>query len=58
MKTITVKQVKSNIGIQARHKKVLQGMGLGRIGKIKVLPDNESNRGMIAKVAHLVTIVE
>ena len=34
------------------------GLGLNRIGRVAELPDTPSTRGMIAKVAHLVRIVE
>ena len=33
-------------------------MGLGRIGKSKELTDNESVRGMIFKVKHLIEVEE
>ena len=33
-------------------------LGLGRIGKTREMNDSESVRGMVAKVSHLVEIVE
>jgi large subunit ribosomal protein L30 len=33
-------------------------MGLRKIGDVSVLPDNESVRGMIFKVKHLVEVEE
>ena len=57
-KTVKVKQVRS----QARRPKVqeatLRGLGLGRIGREKVLEDTPSVRGMIRSVGHLVKVVE
>lgn len=56
---LRVTQVRSKIGNQERIKRVLvDGLGLGRIGSSVVLPDNPYTRGMIAKVAHIVTFEE
>ncbi len=53
-----VKQVKSLIGRPESQRKVIASLGLGRIGKTKELNDTPVVRGMIAKVAHLVEVVE
>ncbi len=58
MAKIVVKQTKSVIGRPETQRKVLAALGLGRIGKTKELTDCASVRGMIAKVAHLVEVVE
>lgn len=57
-KTLHVKQVRSAIGRPEIQEKTLKALGLGRIGKSNDLPDNESVRGMIFKVKHLVEVVE
>jgi len=57
-KTLTVEQYGSPIRRPGDQKKILTGLGLGRIGSSKTLPDNAATRGMIAKVAHMVRIVE
>ncbi|MCI9128938.1 MAG: 50S ribosomal protein L30 [Eggerthellaceae bacterium] len=57
-KKLKVTQVKSQIRRPADQGKTLKAMGLGRIGKTKELPDNESVRGMIFKVKHLVEVEE
>ena len=57
-KMLHVKQVRSTIGRPATQERTLKGMGLGRIGKERDLPDNESTRGMIFKVKHLVEVTE
>jgi len=36
----------------------LIGLGLNRIGRVVALPDTAATRGMIAKVKHLVRVVE
>ncbi len=57
-KKLRVTQVKSQIGRKYDQEQTLRSMGLGRIGKTKDLPDNESVRGMIFKVKHLVEVEE
>lgn len=58
MAKITVKQVKSIISRPEYQRKVVMALGLGRIGKTREMNDSESVRGMVAKVSHLVEIVE
>ena len=55
---IRITQVRSQIGAQERHKRVLAGLGLGRIGRSVVRPDVPSIRGMVNKVPHLVSVEE
>lgn len=57
-KQLKITQVRSQIGSQGRHKKVLAGLGLGRIGSSVVRPDHPAIRGMVAKVPHLVSVEE
>jgi large subunit ribosomal protein L30 len=57
-KTLRVKQVKSQIGRPKDQDLTLRALGLGRIGKSHELADNESVRGMINKVSHLVQVEE
>jgi large subunit ribosomal protein L30 len=58
MADITVTQVRSGIGAKPKHRGTLRALGLGRIGKTNTLPDRPEIRGMIAKVPHLVTVIE
>jgi large subunit ribosomal protein L30 len=58
MAKIIVKQVKSLIARPESQRKIVMALGLGRIGKTKELEDTASVRGMIAKVSHLVEVVE
>ncbi|MCS7183362.1 MAG: 50S ribosomal protein L30 [Thermoanaerobaculum sp.] len=54
---LRITQVRSRIGVPEKVRLVLtRGLGLGRIGKAVVLPDNPYTRGMIAKVPHLVQV--
>jgi large subunit ribosomal protein L30 len=57
-KTVKVEQIGSPIRRPHDQRETLMGLGLNRIGRIAELPDTPSTRGMIAKVAHLVRIVE
>ncbi len=57
-KKLRVTQVKSQIRCPKDQGLTLRAMGLGRIGKSKELTDNESVRGMIFKVKHLVEVEE
>ena len=58
MATVTVRQTASPIRRKTDQRATLVGLGLNRIGRQSVLPDNPSVRGMIAKVAHLVEVVD
>jgi large subunit ribosomal protein L30 len=57
-KTIKVEQVGSPIRRDGTQRATLIGLGLNKIGRVKDVPDTPSTRGMIAKVAHLVRVVE
>ena len=57
-KTVIVRQTGSQIRRPKDQAATLKGLGLGRIGKQRELEDTPSVRGMIAKVAHMVEIVE
>ena len=49
--------VKSTIGAVPKHKKTVEALGLKKLNKTVVLPDNAATRGMIKQVQHLVTSV-
>tara|TARA_R110002072_G_scaffold96195_2_gene211704 strand:- start:1531 stop:1725 length:195 start_codon:yes stop_codon:yes gene_type:complete len=57
-KTLRVRQTGSPIRRPKDQRQTLVGLGLGRIGRERELEDTPSVRGMIAKVAHMVEIVE
>ena len=57
-KTVTVRQTASPLRRKADQRATLIGLGLNRIGRTSTLPDNGSVRGMIAKVAHMVAVVD
>ena len=57
-KTVTVRQTASPIRRRKDQRATLVGLGLNRIGRTATLPDTPAVRGMIAKVAHMVEVVE
>jgi len=57
-KTVTIRQTGSTIRRPKDQHQTLIGLGLGRIGKVRTLEDTAAVRGMIAKVSHMVSIVE
>jgi large subunit ribosomal protein L30 len=57
-KTITVEQIGSPIRRPGDQRATLIGLGLNKMHRTRELEDTPSVRGMIAKVAHLVRIVE
>ena len=57
-KTIKVEQTGSPIRRMHRQRETLVGLGLNKIGRVSELPDTPATRGMIAKVAHLVRVVD
>jgi len=57
-KTITIRQIGSPIRRKNDQRATLAGLGLNKLGRERVLEDTPSIRGMIAKVAHMVEVVE
>ncbi|HWO19459.1 MAG TPA: 50S ribosomal protein L30 [Kofleriaceae bacterium] len=53
---LKVTQVKSGIGRSKSQNLTLQGLGLRGPQRSVILQDTEAVRGMIRKVAHLVTV--
>ena len=56
--TITIEQTGSPIRREASQRQTLVGLGLNRIRRTSTLPDTPAVRGMVAKVSHLVRIVQ
>ncbi|MEN6446060.1 MAG: 50S ribosomal protein L30 [Candidatus Cloacimonas sp.] len=55
---IRVTQIRSTINRVEKHKKVIEALGLGRIGKSRIHNDNPTIRGMIDKVGYLLKVEE
>ena len=58
MANLKVTLVKSTIGAVPKHKKTVEALGLKKLNKTVVLPDNAATRGMVQQVRHLVKVEE
>jgi len=57
-KLIKIEQTGSPIRREHTQRETLIGLGLNRIGRTAQVPDTPATRGMIAKVRHLVRVVD
>lgn len=57
-KKIRIRYVRSKIATPQKHKLVVKGLGFTRLYQVIEREDTPSIRGMIAKVPHLVQIVD
>ncbi|WAP67789.1 50S ribosomal protein L30 [Jiella pelagia] len=57
-KTVTVEQIGSPIRRPKDQRQTLAGLGLGKMNRRRTLEDTPAIRGMIAKVQHMVRVVD
>ena len=57
-KSIKIEQTGSPIRRHHTQRETLIGLGLNRIGRVAQVPDTPQTGGMIAKVRHLVRVVD
>jgi large subunit ribosomal protein L30 len=57
-KKIRIQYVRSKICTPVKHKLVVRGLGFTRLNQVIEREDTPSIRGMIAKIPHLVQVVE
>jgi large subunit ribosomal protein L30 len=55
---IRIEQFRSPIGFDRGQREVLRGLGLRRIRHVVERPDSPAVRGMVAKIPHLVRVLE
>jgi large subunit ribosomal protein L30 len=55
---IRVQYYRSAIGFTVHQKLIVKGLGFGKLNSTREVSDTPAIRGMIAKVPHLVRIVE
>ena len=55
---IRVQYYRSAIGFNVHQKLIVKGLGFGKLNSTREVGDTPAIRGMIAKVPHLVRIVE
>ena len=58
MATIKIKQIGSPIRRPASQKKILISLGLGKMNRVVELEDSAEVRGAIAKLPHMVAVVD
>ena len=56
--SLRLKYVRSAICTPVKHKRVVRGLGFTRLNQVIERPDTPAIRGMVAKVPHLVEIVQ
>ena len=57
-KTIKLKQIGSPIRRPQSQKKILIGLGLGKMNRVVELEDTAEVRGAVAKLPHMVAVVD
>jgi len=57
-KTLRLRQVRSGIGCPVEMRETLKALGLGKMHRVTERVDTPEVRGMIAKIPHLVEVVE
>ena len=55
---IRIQYYRSFIAAPKTHKTIVRSLGLRKLNQIVERPDNDSMRGVVAKVPHLLRIVE
>jgi len=58
VKKISIRQIKSVIGTPEKHRRIMRGLGLRRIGHSVIREDTPAIRGMTNKIRHLVKVEE
>jgi len=57
-KMLKITLVKSPIGAVPKNRATVEAMGLTKMNKSVILPDNASTRGMIQKVGYMLKVEE
>ena len=57
-KMIKIKLVRSPICTPEKHKAIVRSLGLKTLNRTVTRPDSPEFRGMVAKIPHLLSIVE
>ena len=56
--TIKIQYYRSSIGYSKKQKEVVRQLGITKLNQTVERPDNAATRGVVAKVPHLLRIVE
>lgn len=57
-KKLKITLVRSLIGSVPKNRATAESMGLRRIGKSVILPDNDATRGQIRRINHMIKVEE
>lgn len=57
-KTLRIQQIRSGIGCPVEMRETLRALGLRRIRHVVERNDSPETRGMIAKIPHLVQVID
>lgn len=57
-KMLKVTWIRSTIGFNKKQAKIIEALGLKKLNQTKLLPDNDSIRGSLFHVKHLVKVEE
>ena len=57
-KMLKITLVKSPIGAVPKHRKTVEAMGLRKLNKTVLLPDNAATRGQIQQIGYLLKVEE
>jgi large subunit ribosomal protein L30 len=55
---IKIQWYRSSIATPEKHKVIVRSLGFTKLNQVVERPDNDAVRGMVAKVPHLLRIVE
>jgi large subunit ribosomal protein L30 len=58
LKDLRITLVRSPLGNSTKHQLTIRALGLKRLHQVVVLADTPQLRGMLSKVAHMVTVEE
>ena len=58
MAKLQITLTRSTIGAIPKHRATAKALGLTKMHKTVIMPDNDAIRGMIHKIQHLVTVEE
>ncbi len=58
MKNLKIKLIKSRIGMMTKHTKILDSLGLKKMGKTVIKPNNAAIKGMIKKISYCLEVEE
>lgn len=56
--TIKIQYYRSSIGYSKKQKEIVKSLGITKLNQTVTRPDNVAMRGIVAKVPHLLKIVE